>query len=97
MNGPGTCIPICVCGFLLTVSVQFFNLNNEREIKLRMIVIFLQLLGREVKIIFVESICRVTSFSLSGKILYFFADQLFVQWPELQRKYPCTRYIGRIV
>lgn len=34
-------------------------------------------------IIFVESFCRVKTFSLSGKILYYFADHVFVQWPKL--------------
>merc|ERR1711890_173155 len=32
------------------------------------------------RIVFVESICRVKSLSLSGKILYYFADRVLVQW-----------------
>lgn len=35
------------------------------------------------KIIFVESFCRVKTLSLTGKILYFIADHLIVQWPGL--------------
>ncbi|XP_063974921.1 UDP-N-acetylglucosamine transferase subunit ALG14 homolog [Diachasmimorpha longicaudata] len=35
------------------------------------------------RIIFVESFCRVKTLSLSGKILFFVADHLIVQWPEL--------------
>lgn len=50
-----------------------------------------------VKVIYVESICRVETLSLSGKILYHFADTLIVQWPQLQQKYPKSLYIGRIV
>lgn len=38
-------------------------------------------------IIFVESICRVKSLSLTGKILFLFADLIIVQWPELKEKY----------
>ncbi|XP_074655248.1 UDP-N-acetylglucosamine transferase subunit ALG14-like [Tubulanus polymorphus] len=73
-NGPGTCIPLCLAGFLLTV------------------------LGvKKVAIVFVESICRVETLSLSGKILHYFADELIVQWPQLQLRYPQTRYIGKIV
>lgn len=37
------------------------------------------------KIIYVESICRVRSLSLSAKLLYPFVDRLFVQWPSLAR------------
>ncbi|XP_014208661.1 UDP-N-acetylglucosamine transferase subunit ALG14 homolog [Copidosoma floridanum] len=35
------------------------------------------------KIVFVESFCRVKTFSLSGKILYFLAHHTIVQWPYL--------------
>lgn len=53
----------------------------------------------ETKIIFVESICRVKSLSLSGKILYHLraADRLVVQWPELKELYPRTELLERIV
>jgi len=49
------------------------------------------------RIVFVESICRVTSLSLSGRILYHFADRVLVQWPDLVDKYPGVDYIGRLV
>lgn len=53
----------------------------------------------ETKIIFVESVCRVKSLSLSGKILYHLkaADRLVVQWPELKALYPRTELLERIV
>lgn len=41
----------------------------------------------DISIIFVESICRVNTLSLTGKILYFVADLMIVQWPELKQKY----------
>ncbi|KAL4235625.1 UDP-N-acetylglucosamine transferase subunit [Mactra antiquata] len=50
-----------------------------------------------VKIVYVESICRVETLSLSGKILYHFADSLIVQWPQLVTKYPKAKYLGRVV
>ena len=50
-----------------------------------------------VKIVFVESVCRVTTMSLSGKILMWFADAVLVQWPELAEKYRGTKYIARFV
>lgn len=47
-------------------------------------------------IFYVESIARVQRLSLSGLILYelHIADQFFVQWPQLQRKYPRAHYVG---
>lgn len=36
-----------------------------------------------VKMVFIESFCRVRSLSLSGKLLYLMADQFIVQWPNL--------------
>ncbi|KAI4871262.1 hypothetical protein NFI96_019788 [Prochilodus magdalenae] len=60
--------------------------------------LLLGILGaKRVLLVYVESICRVESLSLSGKILYHFADYFFVQWQPLQTKYPKSIYIGRIV
>lgn len=36
-------------------------------------------------IIFVESYCRVKTFSLTGKILYYLADHVIVQWTYLSK------------
>ena len=50
------------------------------------------------RIIFIESICRTSSLSLTGKVIYWLnlANTLFVQWPKLQEKYPRTQYCGRV-
>jgi len=72
-NGPGTCIPICVVGFMMRI-----------------------LCVTDTRIVFVESICRVKTLSLSGKILLLFADVILVQWPKLQEHYRRTTYIGRL-
>ncbi|RTG87194.1 beta-1,4-N-acetylglucosaminyltransferase [Schistosoma bovis] len=46
-------------------------------------------------IIFVESICRTKTLSLSGKILYYTRlVDVIVQWPELKTKYPRSIYLG---
>lgn len=52
---------------------------------------------RHVTMVFVESICRVKTLSLSGKIMYHFADHFLVQWKQLQANYPNTLYLGRLV
>jgi len=50
-------------------------------------------------IFYVESIARVRRLSLSGLLLYklWLADQIFVQWPQLQQQYPRATYVGRLM
>ena len=48
------------------------------------------------KVIFVETGCRVTALSLSGKIMYQIADLFFVQWPILASERPKSIYAGRL-
>ncbi|XP_011645223.1 UDP-N-acetylglucosamine transferase subunit ALG14 homolog [Pogonomyrmex barbatus] len=36
-------------------------------------------------IVFIESFCRVKTFSLTGKILYYLADHIIVQWAYLSK------------
>ncbi|WOL13239.1 hypothetical protein Cni_G22008 [Canna indica] len=50
-------------------------------------------------IFYVESIARVRRLSLSGLLLYklLLADQLYVQWPQLQRKYPRAHHVGSLM
>ncbi|XP_022087890.1 UDP-N-acetylglucosamine transferase subunit ALG14 homolog [Acanthaster planci] len=47
--------------------------------------------------VYVESMCRVQTMSLSGQIMYYFADHLLVQWQCLKEKYPKSVYLGRVV
>lgn len=56
----------------------------------------LKFFGRKVKIVYVESIARVETLSLSGKLLYRTADHFLVQWPQLQAKYPHAQFLGRL-
>ncbi|XP_059047120.1 UDP-N-acetylglucosamine transferase subunit ALG14 homolog [Achroia grisella] len=48
------------------------------------------------KIVFVESICRVRTLSLTGKILQYFADIVVVQWPQLRDVCFRAKYFGRL-
>lgn len=48
------------------------------------------------RVIYVESFARVESLSLSGKLVYFFADRFLVQWEELRNKWPLAEYYGRV-
>lgn len=51
----------------------------------------------DTRIVFVESFCRTRSFSLSGKILMYFADNILVQWPKLRGKLKRAEYIGQLM
>lgn len=57
------------------------------------------LLGKAlgIRIIFVETGSRVTGLSLTGRIMYRFADLFFVQWPQLAAQLPRARYAGRLL
>lgn len=48
------------------------------------------------RIVFVESICRVRSLSLTGNFLQYFADVFVVQWPQLRDVCFRAKYFGRL-
>lgn len=48
------------------------------------------------KVIYVESFAKLTSQSVTGKMVYPFADVFFVQWPEMQKVYPNAKYAGTV-
>ncbi|MEO0373870.1 MAG: PssD/Cps14F family polysaccharide biosynthesis glycosyltransferase [Cyanobacteria bacterium P01_A01_bin.17] len=47
-----------------------------------------------IRTIFIENKTRFSNLSLSGKILYFFVDELYVQWPECIDRYPRAIFKG---
>lgn len=49
----------------------------------------------DTRIIYAESICRVSSLSLSGRLLYPFANRFLVQWATLAQRYDAVEYRGR--
>ena len=51
---------------------------------------------RRKKIIYIETYARITGKSLTGTILYPFADLFLVQWETLLKYYPKAKYIGGI-
>ena len=73
VNGPGTCVPLCLAASFLKFSGFLTTLT-----------------------IFVESLCRVNSLSMSGRILYFICDKFVVQWQNLCHNHPRAEYIGKI-
>ena len=49
------------------------------------------------RIIFVETISRVTGLSLTGRLMRPIADRYFVQWPGAQEDAPGSVYAGRLM
>lgn len=48
------------------------------------------------KIIFIESFAKVNSPTLTGKFVYKFADQFYVQWEQMKEYYPNAIFKGGI-
>ena len=48
------------------------------------------------KLIYLESFAKVTSPTETGKLLYRFADQFYVQWEKMKKVYPKAIYLGGI-
>ena len=48
------------------------------------------------KLIYIESFAKVTSPTETGKLLYKFADQFYVQWESMLQFYPKAIFLGGI-
>lgn len=57
--------------------------------------VFAKLFGA--KLIFMESMARVESPTLTARMLYPFSDMFLVQWPQLLKFFPKAKYVGRIL
>jgi beta-1,4-N-acetylglucosaminyltransferase len=58
------------------------------------------LLGKlmRIKMVYIESWCRVNTKSGTGRIVYYLADVFLVQWPNLVKKYgKKARYEGAVI
>jgi len=49
------------------------------------------------KVIWIDSIANTERFSLSGRMMYHFADLFLTQWPELSEKYNRSEYAGALL
>jgi UDP-N-acetylglucosamine:LPS N-acetylglucosamine transferase len=49
------------------------------------------------KVIYIESLSKVKTLSMTGKFVYLFADKFYVQWEELEEKYKKAKYLGRLI
>ena len=56
---------------------------------------FAKLFGK--KVIYIESLAKVNSLSVTGKMVYPFANKFYVQWEDLAKKYKKAEYLGRLM
>jgi UDP-N-acetylglucosamine:LPS N-acetylglucosamine transferase len=49
-----------------------------------------------INVIYIESMARITSPSLTGRLVYPFADTFIVQWPDLQRFFKRAHSLGNV-
>ncbi len=48
------------------------------------------------KLIYIESFAKVTTPTETGKLMYKYADQFYVQWPQMKEIYPNSIFLGGI-
>ena len=48
------------------------------------------------KVVYVESFAKIDSPNISGKIVYKFSDQFYIQWESMRKFYPNAIYMGGI-
>ena len=53
-----------------------------------------KILGK--KVIYIESFAKLNNESVTGRMVYSFADKFFVQWPEMLSVYPRAEYHGTV-
>ncbi len=49
-----------------------------------------------IKTVYVESLARITSPSLTGRLVYPFAETFIIQWPELQHYFKRGVFFGTL-
>lgn len=52
---------------------------------------------RRIKTVYIESLTRINTLSMTGKLIYPVTDLYLVQWPELAEKHKKTEYRGTIL
>ena len=48
------------------------------------------------KLVYIESFAKVTSPTMTGKLMYRFADRFYVQWESMKQFYPNALFLGGI-
>ena len=87
-------MPTASSAFAICFVPAFFNAIGAFALAIIPLALLMKLFRR--KLIYIESFAKVTSKTLSGKLLYKYADQFYVQWEEMLKLYPNAIYKGGI-
>lgn len=92
-------ISISLAIIRLPVLPSILLLNGPgTSVPLAYFIFILKFLGLcKTRIVFIESLARVNSLSLSGVLLLPISDRFIVQWPYLSQKYKRAEYYGILV
>lgn len=52
---------------------------------------------RGARVVYVESLTRINTPSLSCRLIALFANRVYAQWPELKTVLPRARYVGSVL
>lgn len=52
---------------------------------------------RGAKVVYIESLAKIDSLSVTARNVYPFADHFYVQWEGLTKKYKKAKYLGRLI
>jgi UDP-N-acetylglucosamine:LPS N-acetylglucosamine transferase len=90
--------------FLLNLWEAFVILRRERPTAILSTgagpVVPFAIVGRFLfgtRVVFVETIARIDSPSMTGRIMYWLAHDFFYQWPQLARHFPRGTYGGLLI
>lgn len=102
-NGPGGCVHPEATKFIHALTTHIPHASHFPNppstgtcLPICLAAYALRFLGLlPVRVVFVESLCRVQSLSLTGRLLYYLADRFVVQWPGLVDRCIQMYEIGR--
>lgn len=92
---PLAAIGIIIKGFSIIGSEKPDVILTTGSMPIAMICLVAKIFRK--KVIWIDSIANTERFSLSGRLMYHFADLFLTQWPELAKKYSKAEYIGAIL
>lgn len=92
---PGGAIKVIFKSFLIVLKEKPNVIITTGSLPLAIIC----LVGKifRVKVVWIDSIANATKFSLSGRLIYNFADLFITQWSELSDKYKKAEFVGTIL
>lgn len=93
-----TFIPRMIVNFLRSLKIYFIEKPDIIICTGVLAMIPLCLIAKlhHKKLIYIESFAKVTSATETGKLMYKFADQFYVQWQSMKEVYPNAIYLGGI-